>query len=286
MLPNGRAELKRLTFTADAIRRACVLLIALLLLAGTAQAQPRSAGPASGSLLIVGGGVITAPLVEAAQRLAGGAQARWVVLPTAAAPNAHRPPEFILRSGARYAVLDTNDRTVADSEAFVAPLRTATAVWINGGRQWRLVDVYAGTRTEQALHEVLQHGGLIAGSSAGATIQGSFLVRGSPRSNTILMAPGHERGFGFLQNVAIDQHVIVRHRESDLAQVVAAHPGLLGIGIDESTAIVVQQNTMTVIGRDVVLITDGAEHSGKPYYTLTPGSRFDLATWSTLPAAK
>ncbi len=195
----------------------------------------------------------------------------------------YHAPDFIRRAGVPGTVLHTRDRAVADTEAFVAPLRTATAVWIGGGRQWRLVDAYAGTRTEQALRGVLGRGGLIAGSSAGATIQGSFLVRGSPSGNRDLMAPGHELGFGFLQNVAVDQHVITRHREADLATVVAAHPGLLGIGIDESTAIVVRQNTMTVIGRDVVLITDGAEHDGRPYYQLTRGARFDLASWSVLP---
>ena len=237
-------------------------------------------------MLVIGGGFITGSLATIATRLAGGQQAHWVVIPTAATPDDHGPPDFIVRSGIPYTVLDTDNRLVADSESFVAPLRSATAVWIKGGRQWRLVDAYAGTRTEQALRDVLQRGGLIAGSSAGATIQGSFLVRGSPRSNRILMAPGYERGFGFLQNVAIDQHVIVRHREADLAHVVAAHPGLLGIGIDESTAIVVQQNIMQVIGQDVVLITDGAQHAGRPYYPLRPGSRFDLATWSVLPPAK
>jgi cyanophycinase len=98
-----------------------------------------------------------------------------------------------------------------------------------------------------------------------------------------MMAPGHERGLGFLRNVAIDQHLVARHREADLAQVVAAHPELLGIGIDKSTAIVVRGNTLTVIGRNIVAITDGATHDWQPYYTLSRGERFDLATWSVMP---
>ncbi len=147
----------------------------------------------------------------------------------------------------------------------------------------RLLDAYGGTEVERALRGVLDRGGLIAGTSAGATVQGSYLVRGSPWSNLILMSPGHERGFGFLSNVAIDQHVIVRHRQADLATVVAAHPGLLGIGIDEATAVIVQHDTITVVGRDAVLITDGADHDGLPYYPLSVASRFDLAHWSALP---
>jgi cyanophycinase len=155
-------------------------------------------------------------------------------------------------------------------------------VFFDGGRQWRLVDVYGGTRSETALRGVLDRGGLISGTSAGATIQGSYLVRGSPASNEILMAPGHERGFGYLTNVAIDQHIRARDREGDLAKVVAAHPGLLGVGVDESTAIIVQRNIATVIGRGEVFISDGATHEGAPYYALPSGARFDLATWSVL----
>src|SRR5262249_32742833 len=160
----------------------------------------------------------------------------------------------------------------------VAPLKAATAVWFVGGRQWRLVDAYAGTRTEREIRAVLERGGLIAGSSAGATIQGAVLIRRAVANNRTLMAPGPERGFGYLGNVAVDQHISARGREGDLAEVVAANPGLLGIGIDESTALVVQRNVATVIGAGRVFITDGADHGGRPDYPLLPGDRFDLAT--------
>jgi cyanophycinase len=234
--------------------------------------------------LPVGGGTTSAAVIAAAERCAGGRQGRWVVIPSAQADRElgnPRVPDFI-RNRASYVLLHTRERSIADSEAFVAPLRQATAVWIDGGRQWRLADTYGGTRTEQALKELLERDGLIAGSSAGATIMGSYLVRGAPSGNTILMAPGHERGFGFLRNVAIDQHIAVRHREADLARVVAAHPGLLGIGIDEGTAILVQGDAFTVVGPSIVAITDGAPRAGRAHYTLRQGARFDLATWSVL----
>jgi cyanophycinase len=251
-------------------------------LAGTvAAATARSAGPVRGALLIIGGGARGAEIQNAAIRL-GGKPSRWVFIPTAmsdADVAKAEAPAFIRRSGGTFTILHTRDRKVADSEAFTAPLRAATAVFIGGGRQWRLVDAYRGTRTETELRAVLDRNGLISGSSAGATIQGSYLVRGSPQSNKILMAPGYERGFGYLSNVAIDQHVTQRGRERDLSVVVAAHPGLLGIGIDESTAVIVQGNTMTVIGRGMVRITDGTDHGGAPFYTLKPGVRFDLASW-------
>lgn len=263
------------------------LLLALPLACPGAAAVPRSSGPAKGTLLIVGGGYNSPAVIAAARRHAGGAAARWIVIPSAQSDDelqSPKVPDFIRKHG-RYTVLHTRDRRIADSEAFVAPLAQATAVWLDGGRQWRLAEAYGETRTEKALWALLDRGGLIAGSSAGATIQGSFLVRGSPDGNRIMIDPRHVRGFGFLRNVAIDQHIVARHRESDLARVIALHPGLLGIGIDEGTAILVLGNQFTVIGPSVVAITDGALHDGLPYYLLREGARFDLATWRVLPPA-
>ena len=81
-------------------------------------------------------------------------------------------------------VLHTRDRAEADTEAFVAPLKTARGVWFGGGRQWRLVDAYMGTRTQREIEAVLARGGVIGGGSAGATIQGSYLVRAHARATT------------------------------------------------------------------------------------------------------
>ncbi len=96
---------------------------------------------------------------------------------------------------------------------------------------------------------MLRRGGVIGGSSAGATIQGEFLVRGHPLGNTVMMAEGYERGFAFLPGVAIDQHFAQRSRQPDLLPVVKRHPKLLGIGIDESTAVVVIGAKAEVIGQ-------------------------------------
>jgi cyanophycinase len=92
------------------------------------------------------------------------------------------------------------------------------------------------------------------------------------------MAEGYEDGFGFLKNAAIDQHVDSRERESDMSAVVNAHPELLGIGLEEPVAIVVHAYQFEVIGAGRVLITDGRERDGKPYYYLNVGDRFDLTT--------
>jgi cyanophycinase len=251
-----------------------------MLLAGAAVAA--SIGPSHGSLVIVGGGQLTPEIIQRFIELGGGKDAPMIFVPTAedGEPRMTGPNTFLFRAGVKnVTILHTRDRAVADSEAFVEPLKTARAVWFEGGRQWRLADAYLKTRTEKELFALLDRGGVIGGSSAGATIQGSYLVRGAVESNTLMMAPGHEIGMGFLRKSAVDQHVITRHREGDLEQVIRKHPDLLGIGIDESTAIVVRGDTFDVIGKSKVFIHDakykpGAD--GKRYYQLSSGDRFDL----------
>jgi cyanophycinase len=170
--------------------------------------------------------------------------------------------------------LHTRDPKVADTEEFTAPLRTARAVWITGGRQWRLADAYLGTRTQQELFALLARGGVIGGSSAGATIQGSYLVRGAPSGNTIMMSPGHEAGFGFLRATTIDQHVDTRKRAEDLRPVLKAHPTLLGIALDEATAIVVRGDHAEVVGVGDVRFFAKPETAPE---ILRAGAHYDLA---------
>lgn len=246
-----------------------------------------SHGPEKGYLVVVGGGNAS-QVMPKFYELAGGSDARIVLLPGALADSGidvDKIKDAGLKSGAKSVdVLHTRDRNVADTEAFTKPLESATAVWIGGGRQWRLADAYLGTRTEREIKRVLERGGVVGGSSAGATIQGSFLVRGASGTdknpdgdNTIMESPGHLVGFGLITNCAIDQHIITRHREKDLEAVIAAHPELLGIGIDEGTAIVVHGDTFEVIGPSKVAISDGQKHGDAMHYFLSAGEKFDLA---------
>lgn len=278
--PAGMTEVER----RGVLRGAIALGLAAAVPYGQAWPQnvPKSVGPPRGSLLVMGGGDRGVEIQRAGWTLGGGANARWVYIPTGLADDAlphAKPPVFARRAHSPVEVLHTRDRAMADSDAFVRPLAAATAVFIEGGRQWRLADAYVGTRVEGALRGVLDRGGLIAGTSAGASILASYLVRGSPLGNAIVMSPGHERGFGFVSGAAVDPHVVKRHREADLATVVASHPGLLGIGLDEGAAVIVRGNTLTPLNHRAVLITDGADHGDFPYYRLPPAGAFDLATW-------
>lgn len=257
------------------------ILMATLLLGSTSHAQ--TVGPTKGSLLIVGGGAM-GELWKKFVELAGGPEARIVIIPTAdedAGISRDRTAELLKTLGVKeVTVLHTRDRKEADTEKFTAPLKTATGVWLGGGRQWRLADSYLNNRTHREITAVLERGGVIAGSSAGATIQGSFLVRGDTKGNE-LMEGDHLVGFGFLKNTAIDQHVLRRNRQFDLIPVIDAHPELLGIGIDEGTAILVQGDQFEVLGPSYVAIHSrpltGAAAKGK-FYFLGKGQRFDLKT--------
>ncbi|HAB12170.1 MAG TPA: peptidase S51, partial [Planctomycetaceae bacterium] len=175
-------------------------------------------GPDRGTLLIAGGGgkqgaAIFRKFVE----LSGGNTARIVIVPTAISSD----PNYDYQNPgvAKFArdklklkhvtVLHTHDRREADTREFVRPLKTANGVWFSGGRQWRFADSYLGTRSEKEFHRVLKRGGVIGGSSAGASIQADFLVRGDSKTNRIMIGD-HQRGLGFIENCAIDQHVIKR----------------------------------------------------------------------------
>lgn len=254
---------------------ASTLRSALLFLLCIGFVTSASAG-SKGLVIAMGGGNGTTEIYEKWKNLGGGSKAHVVLIPTANNPDDEIAPVINglkqLFGVQEVAVLDTKDRTKANSEQFVAPLTQATFVFIDGGRQWRLADAYLDTRVQRELRNVLRRGGVIVGSSAGASILASYLVRGDPKGAEIMMSKGHERGFGLIPNTAIDQHVSERHREHDLEQVIAAHPKLLGIGIDPNTIIVVQHDQFEVIGAGKVFITT----AGHPLYSVPSGSRFDL----------
>lgn len=272
------------------------LLLGLLLIAPLLTGTPSSDSAAAlqnGWLIIHGGGTLEPEIRDRFVALAGGPDAKVVMIPTALSDQDIRGRSEAMAQalGLRnYTELHTRNRDEANSEAFVEPLRHASAVWIDGGRPWRLVDAYAGTAVEREIKALLARGGVVFGSSAGASIQASFLVRGAPATpgnpegdNTVVVDPRYDVGFGLLPDSAIDQHVEERARENDLDPVIAAHPELLGIGIDQSAAIIVHGDTFFVVGGQVA-IHDGKPHvGGEPYYLLSSGQAFDWKARSVVP---
>src|SRR6185437_15742952 len=184
------------------------IVAATILASAVSQAQTSPAtrvGPPRGTVIVVGGGALGQEITDQFIKAAGGPDAPGARMwKKAGARNVH--------------VLFTTDRKLADADSFVAVLKHAGGVWFEGGRQFHLVDAYAGTKTEQAFREVLARGGVVGGSSAGASILGDFLVRGAPSNNNSIMDyPGYEKGFAYLRGVGIDQHVVARERLADLA---------------------------------------------------------------------
>jgi cyanophycinase len=233
------------------------LLTLLLLLPATAcandDAPPVSlALPLPGSLVICGGGDVPDSVMLRFIELAGGSAARLVFIPTAAegADSDEQDEDlefFRAQPLASLAVLHTRDRRRADAPDFLEPLKTATGVWLGGGCQRLLADVYQGTGVEHGLRQLFERGGAIGGISAGAAVMSPVMIRGG------FGDPETGPGFGLLPGTIIDQHFLVRRRQDRLLRVLAAYPGMVGLGIDEGTALVVEGSRLSVMGESCVV---------------------------------
>lgn len=231
----------------------CVILALIVNPTISSAARGQDAQPAP--RLFIGGGALPEALYQEFRELTG-PDAKLVVIPTASSQEVDVDDiqkRWQSRGFQEVSVLHTNDRDVASSPGFADPLRTATAVWISGGSQQRIADAYIGTPVERELYQLLERGGVIGGSSAGAAIQTRIMIRGGdsqPRIST---------GLDLLPGAIIDQHFLKRNRLSRLIEAVRSHPGLIGFGIDEGTAIVVYSNEYRVVGKSYVLRVEFVE---------------------------
>jgi len=274
---------------------AAVVALTLFPMRPAAQEAPPEYGPGKGTLVIVGGGATEGTgIVEKFIQLAGGNDAKFVIVPTAggnknADGTLHEYKEadvigpWLKRGLKNVTMLHTADPKVADTEAFARVLRDANAVWFNGGRQWNIVDSYANTLTYKEFHKVLERSGVIGGSSAGATIQGQYLVRGDTSGADVMITaePNHQEAFKFLRKVAIDQHINTRNRWDDLIPVIKKYPDLLGIGLSEGTAIIVTGDRFEVVGKWKVAVHDNTrmyQPWEKPYFVLSLGDVYNMKT--------
>ena len=225
----------------------------------------------SGALIIVGGHEDRSPdgrrtiLREVAARVNGGK----LVLATVAS---HKPEGYFAEYERAFADLGLgelvelylNDRGEAESPEKLALLDDAEGVFFSGGDQLRITSQVGDTPVEQKVRALFERGGLIAGTSAGAAAMSeTMVVRGasgeSHRIGDLHMAPG----LGLVRNVIIDQHFAERGRFGRLLGAVAHNPRVLGIGVDEDTAAVVEGHVFRVIGSGAVYVFDahGSTHS-------------------------
>lgn len=230
-----------------------------------------------GALVIIGGGGLPPGMDRRFVELAGGKKAKIVFLPTAV-PTPGTSDRLAARFralGAEVTILPGTTRAEVESEKYRKAFQEATGIWFNGGRQWRFVDAYEGTALLPLMQEVLERGGVIGGSSAGATIQGEYLCRGGVFHNFDIMYEGYERGLAFLPGTAIDQHFAQRKRFGDMTALMNRHPQLLGIGLDEATAIVVRGPVAEVTGRGEAHFYDRV-YGKADRVSLRDGARYDL----------
>jgi cyanophycinase len=231
------------------------------------EAQARTVAGRSiqgGSLLICGGGQVPDTIRDRFLELAGGAHARIVIVPTANV-KADRPGYDVslavwkARGLESVEVLHTRSRQLADDPTFVKPLKEATGVWFDGGDQSRVMDVYLGTEVERQFMALLSRGGVIGGNSAGAAVMTRVMItRGRTEASV-------GSGFDFLPGAVVDQHFLKRNRIKRLVSVLADHPELVGIGIDERTALEVhlKDRLLKVIG-DSYVFACVPDPTGKP----------------------
>jgi cyanophycinase len=268
--------------------------IATVLTALATSATSRGDGPASesvsveqtshGKLVICGGGVLPAQLRNRFLEFAGGAAARVVVITTASVYADTDKMESKLtfwreQALASLTILHTRSRQTADDPEFAKPLRDATGVWFIGGNQNWLTETYLGTATEREIRGVLARSGVVGGTSAGAAIMSPVMIRRDrPEVET---GPG----FGFLPGTVVDQHFLKRNRQGRLLKVLGAHPELVGLGIDEGTAVVVEGNRLSVMGdSQVVVCSPATADAPESVQSLQPGSETDLGELRTLVA--
>lgn len=204
--------------------------------------------------------------------MAGGERARIAIIPTASSlPDAGQLYVSIFKElGAKSAeVISVDSRHDASDQDLVDLIDGSTGIFMTGGNQIRIAAMLGGTRVAEALLRKSQEGTPVAGTSAGASVMSGVMIAGgrgggTPKRQLARMSPG----LGLIDSVIIDQHFRERNRVGRLVTMVSYNPGLLGLGIDEDTAAIIDADGMIeVIGRGSVLVVDGAAmasdvHSG------------------------
>jgi cyanophycinase len=267
------------------IRRFAILLCASFL----------GAAVPGGTLVIVGGGEEPPSVVHAFLEASGGRGGTVGVVTTAT-----EDPQGALKEwkevleGAGLSLVPLNVRRREDSStpATLEAAKRCTGFWFTGGDQARVGDQVVGTPLHALIRARYEAGACIGGTSAGAAIMSKIMLTGDDRHGKNAWAelgPAAYRtreGMGFLpERVMVDQHFIRRGRENRLFSLVMAHPDHLGLGIDESTALVVKDGKATVLGNSSVMVFDptrmtvnGTSFRDLRIHLLRAGQSIDLAS--------
>ncbi|MDQ1482092.1 MAG: cyanophycinase [Actinomycetota bacterium] len=253
-------------------------------------------------LLIIGGAedkVGRSTVLRRFVRLAGGRRARIVVIPSASSFPDEAVETYTTAFGRlgvpEVVAVNPRSRPAASNEALLRAMDHATGVFMTGGNQLKLSQLFVGTPLANAIARAHERGAVVAGTSAGASIMSQFMISlgadgVTPRQRTSQLTSG----LGLLPGVIIDQHFDQRGRYGRLMSLVASSPNLLGMGIDEDTAAEVRDGRqLSVVGSGAVFVIDARtavsdvpqarRHaplliSGAVVHSLPNGATFDLHT--------
>lgn len=234
--------------------------------------------PNAGALLMIGGAedkVGNRTILRRFVELAGGAQSHIAIIATASEiyDVVSRIYERIfLELGAdKVQVLKLYSREQCCNEQMLAPIADATGIFLTGGNQLKLMTILGGTPAATRIRRAYRAGCVVAGTSAGASaVCQHMMAYGmsgiTPRKAMMHFAPG----LGLINRLLVDQHFGARGRTGRLVTALAHNPYLLGVGLDEDTAIEVNpQRMMTVLGRGSVTIVDGTDMTYNDIYRIS-----------------
>ncbi len=238
-----------------------------------------------GTLVLHGGSGVNDVIFSEFIAAAGGKDAPIVCIPSSSRFESYEEPgsysaERLAELGCNNVkILHTDDPLVATkNNRFLEPLRNAQGVWIDGGRTYRFMDCYENTPVQELIQKVLERDGAVGGSSAGCQVAGDFLVRGNPRSNKDIVHDGYTRGLGLIRGVILDAHFLQRDRHQPFMGLMQHHPQMLGIGIDEKTALIVNGHAGRVAGANAVSFYNFNKRSTEEsaFVILQSGESYDL----------
>ena len=268
----------------------CFINFLLLLLIAQPSIAQQEVFPFKGKLIIIGGGDILDTMYNLFAKEIGGKDQPIVYIPTATDDEpwiqaGEHLVKFTSRGFTNLTTVHTRDKQKANDPVFIDRIRKAKGVFIGGGDQANIANAFLGTAVHQELFALLNRGGIIMGTSAGATIMGDIMITGWEQRKAPNVLHTYPPGLAFMKNTSIDQHVLVRNRQFDLVPVLESKPNLLGIAIDESTAAIVEGNKIGVVGKSYVMIYDQSNWKQqiaewgrvyKPFLMMQEGTSFDL----------
>jgi cyanophycinase len=237
------------------------LFLQLMLLFSQVTFAQQEIFPYKGKLIIIGGGDILDTMYNLFAKEIGGKDQPIVYIPTATDDEpwiqaGQHLVKFTSRGFTNLTTVHTRDKQKANDPVFIDRIRKAKGVFIGGGDQANIAASFLGTDVHKELIALLNRGGIIMGTSAGATIMGEVMITGWEQRKAPHVQHQYPAGLAFMKNTSIDQHVLVRNRQFDLIPMMETNSNLLGMALDEATAAYVQRDSIQVVGRSYMMIFD------------------------------